>query len=195
MAARPTDDETSAEHIVEEAVELVASWLEQAQSDDSRTERAFARRMTDLIGDEGGVRFTMRFVDRVARHRDDRLAAGQLAALVRRGDLPDFLGRLDRVLLRVGGRLAPIVPWIVVPLARRRMRQLVGHLVVDAEPDPMGRHFSARRDEGYSLNVNLLGEAVLGEEEAPVDDSDRISRRGLGFANHDIQPLGRADGF
>lgn len=192
MAVHPTDDATSAEAVVEEAVGLVAAWLEQAQSDESRTERAFARRMTKLISDEAGVRFTMRFVDRVARHRHHRLAAKQLATLVRTGDLPAFLGRLDRVLLNVGGRLAPIVPWIVVPLARRRMRQLVGHLVVDAEPESMGRHFSARRGEGYSLNVNLLGEAVLGEEEAArrrARTMELIDRDDIGYVSVKVSSI------
>ena len=51
-----------------------------------------------------------------------------------------------------------------MPLARRRMRQLVGHLVVDA--DDRGPRRTCGRDvsEGFTLNVNLLGEAVLGED-------------------------------
>lgn len=43
---------------------------------------------------------------------------------------------------------------------------MVGHLVVDAEPKDLASHLGARRQEGFSLNVNLLGEAVLGEREA-----------------------------
>ncbi|MDG1463672.1 MAG: bifunctional proline dehydrogenase/L-glutamate gamma-semialdehyde dehydrogenase, partial [Acidimicrobiales bacterium] len=108
----------------------------------------------------------MRFVDRVARHRDDALAAEQLAALVDDGDLPDFLSRVDRLLLRAGARLAPVLPRIVMPLARRRLRQLVGHMVVDAAPGPVHEHLVERRAEGYAMNVNLLGEAVLGDDEA-----------------------------
>ncbi|MDP7599004.1 MAG: bifunctional proline dehydrogenase/L-glutamate gamma-semialdehyde dehydrogenase [Acidimicrobiales bacterium] len=80
--------------------------------------------------------------------------------------LPFFLGPLDRLMLAVGGRLAPLVPALVMPIARWRMRGLVGHLVVDAEPDAMHAHLAGRRDDGYDLNVNLLGEAVLGEAEA-----------------------------
>ena len=154
------------EAIVEEAVALVGHWLDTAGVVETRAERALGDRLLGLIEDPAGVGFTMRFVDRVARHRHDRLAADQLAALVRTGDLPAFLGRLDRLLLGIGARLAPLLPALVMPLARRRMRGLVGHLVVDAEPTQMHEHMVERRGRGYDLNVNLLGEAVLGEGEA-----------------------------
>jgi RHH-type proline utilization regulon transcriptional repressor/proline dehydrogenase/delta 1-pyrroline-5-carboxylate dehydrogenase len=166
MAADPTDPSVPADEVVDEAVELVSTWLDRARSDETGSERALAARLTRMLNDEGGVEFTMRFIDRVARQRHTRLAARQLSDIVKDGGPPRFLSRTDRLLLGIGARLAPILPWVVVPLARRRMRGLVGHLVVDAEPDPMDRHFAAHRAQGYRLNVNLLGEAVLGEEEA-----------------------------
>src|SRR5690606_24283265 len=42
---------------------------------------------------------------------------------------------------------------------------LVGHLVADAGRG-LGPHLARTRAAGYALNVNLLGEAVLGEAEA-----------------------------
>ncbi|WP_420112391.1 bifunctional proline dehydrogenase/L-glutamate gamma-semialdehyde dehydrogenase [Pseudactinotalea sp.] len=46
------------------------------------------------------------------------------------------------------------------------MRQMVGHLLVDSRDPALGKHLAAARAEGYRLNINLLGEAVLGEAEA-----------------------------
>ena len=80
--------------------------------------------------------------------------------------MPSFLSPVDKMLMRVGGRLAPLLPGVVMPLAIERMRQLVGPLVVDADPAKMAAHLGRRRDEGFRLNVNQLGEAVLGENEA-----------------------------
>jgi RHH-type proline utilization regulon transcriptional repressor/proline dehydrogenase/delta 1-pyrroline-5-carboxylate dehydrogenase len=54
----------------------------------------------------------------------------------------------------------------VVPLARRRLRSLVGHLVLPADEPALTRVLAARRRPGQRLNLNLLGEAVLGEAEA-----------------------------
>ncbi|MDE0834401.1 MAG: proline dehydrogenase family protein, partial [Acidimicrobiales bacterium] len=152
--------------LAEDAVAVVARWLTQAHSTETSAERRSTDRMRAIIADPGGIGFTMRFVDRVARHRHDVLAAEQLVKLVTDRDLPSFLGPVDRLMLQVGARLAPSLPRLVMPLARRRLRQLVGHMVVDAAPGPMHDHLSRCRSDGYAMNVNLLGEAVLGEGEA-----------------------------
>lgn len=122
--------------------------------------------MAGVVADPDGMKFTMRFVDRVVRPENHRVAAQQLSALVVQDRLPDFLSPLDRTLLKVGARLAPRLPGIVMPLANQRMRNLIGHLVVDAAPDAMTEHFGHRKNQGFRLNVNLLGEAVLGDAEA-----------------------------
>ena len=158
-----TSDEAA---LTEAAVDLAAEWLRRARGDQRWSERRTVRRLQGIIDDPGGIAFTMQFVDRVARHRDDAAAARELAALVRDADLPEFLSPVDRGLLRAGAALAPRAPSLVMPMARRRMRQLVGHLVVDAEPRPMRRHLRTQRSEGFDLNVNLLGEMVLGDGEA-----------------------------
>jgi len=152
--------------IGEHAVELVETWLRKAQQAVSRSERASADRLSGLVGDSDGLHFAMRFVDRVMRPESHRAAARQLACLVKDQPLPGFLSAADRFLLRVGGRLAPMLPQVVMPLAARRMRGLVGHLVVDADPGVLASHVDARRGDGFGLNLNLLGEAVLGEAEA-----------------------------
>ena len=164
--APPTFHDPAADELVEPAVGLVAAWLGRADEATTTAERRVAEQLRGVIEDEAGVSFAMKFVDRVIRPEDHAVAAHQLAQLVDGQELPGFLSSIDRVLLRVGARLAPVLPGIVMPLAVRRMRQLVGHLVVDAESLPMAKHLGARRDEGFRLNVNLLGEAVLGDAEA-----------------------------
>ncbi|MEL7158206.1 MAG: bifunctional proline dehydrogenase/L-glutamate gamma-semialdehyde dehydrogenase, partial [Actinomycetota bacterium] len=161
-----TDVDTHGDLIVDDAVDLVEQWLKRAATTATGLERKVGDRLHELIQDPGGVAFAMRFVDRVVRPEDDDVAADQLATLVKRRGLPGFLSATDRLLLGAGARLAPRLPELVIPLAQRRMRQLVGHLVLDATDEAMGEHLARRRDEGYQLNVNLLGEAVLGEEEA-----------------------------
>ncbi|MGB5758708.1 MAG: hypothetical protein WBM50_17470, partial [Acidimicrobiales bacterium] len=112
----------SADEFVEPAISLVQSWLERAEALESRNDRATTKRLGDLVADDAGVDFVMAFVDRVARPDDHRVAAGQLSALVAGAPLPAFLSPVDRLLLRVGARLAPRLPSLVMPLAARRMR-------------------------------------------------------------------------
>ncbi len=154
------------ELLVDESVELVGQWLTKAEQLATAEQLASMAQLEGVVTDPEGVRFVMAFVDRVVRPDRNRVAARQLVDLVAEHRLPGFLSRLDRVLLSIGARLAPLLPWLVMPLARRRMRGIVGHLVTPAEPDQLASQLQSQRDRGYAVNVNLLGEAVLGEREA-----------------------------
>ncbi|GIG22897.1 proline dehydrogenase [Cellulomonas chitinilytica] len=152
--------------VVEEAVRLAGEWLAATSSGQTAAERRTTGRLAALVADPAGLELAVRFVDRVARPRDVRVAARELTALAGTADAAaGFLGPLDRALLGIGTRVAPVLPDVVVPAARYRLRQLVGHLVVDDGP-ALRRHLATMRAAGYRLNLNLLGEAVLGEHEA-----------------------------
>ena len=159
-------DTHGADLLAEEAVARVVRWLEAARSSASRRDRTTTRRLAGVVSDRPGTAFAMRFVDRVIRPEDPATSARQLASLVGEAELPSFLSFFDRLLVRAGAWLGPRLPGLVMPIARRRMRALVGHLVVDSEPERLAAHLRTRSAEGFSLNVNMLGEAVLGDAEA-----------------------------
>ena len=153
--------------VVEAAVATARRWLE-ASDDVTRVERRTADQLGTLLADEAGLDLATAIVDRVMRAESDSVAASALRRLVRGAEGgAEFLGRVDRSLLGAGAALAPLLPGVVVPLARRRLRQIVGHMVVDATPRDLGPQLAAARESvGADLNVNLLGEAVLGAAEA-----------------------------
>lgn len=149
-------------HSHTDAVEaLVRRWVTQAA--DVPADPAAAR-LAALLRDPDGLAFAVGFVDGVVRPEDARVAANRLRDLARRP--PRFLPPALRAALRTGGALAPLVPDLAVPVARRVLRHLVGHLVVDATDRDLARRFARLRADGTRLNVNLLGEAVLGRREA-----------------------------
>ncbi|HJR24522.1 MAG TPA: bifunctional proline dehydrogenase/L-glutamate gamma-semialdehyde dehydrogenase, partial [Acidimicrobiales bacterium] len=151
--------------LVGPAVELVRRWLQDAERSLTGAERRTSDRLHRLTGDPRSVAFTMAFCDRVLRPDDDRTAAEQLRS-VATAPLPSFLGATDRLLLRLGSWLSRPVPGIVMPLARRRLRRIVGGLVVDNTDAELGCHLRALAYDGFDVNANLLGELVLGEGEA-----------------------------
>ncbi len=159
----PTDDALEA---AAPAVKLVERWLLEAAAHETRRSRQTMDRLEGVVADAAGLAFVMAFIDRVARPDDDRVAARQLARVVRSERLPSFLSPLDRLLLRTGAIVGPILPRLVMPLARRRMRTIVGHLVAPSDPSALAAHLAEQRAGGWASNVNLLGEAVLGDAEA-----------------------------
>lgn len=152
--------------VIDPAIALVDRWLVEAEAHETRRSRRTMKRLEGVVVDPDGLAFVMAFIDRVARPDDQRVAADELRAVVRAGRLPAFLSPADQLLLRAGAALGPALPMIVIPLARRRMRAIVGHLVAPAQRDELARHLAEQQAAGWASNVNLLGEAVLGDAEA-----------------------------
>ncbi len=143
------------------AINQVKKWLVESRDIPAS---AASERLAGLLQDENGLAFAVGFVDGVVRPEDVRVAAKNLANLT--GIVPQFLPPVLRYAIALGGFAGRIVPWIVIPIARRVLRSMVNHLVIDATDDKLGAALSAIRSGGAQLNINLLGESVLGENEA-----------------------------
>ncbi len=150
------------ELIAEQAVALVQQWLEESKREGSRSPAE--KRLAKILKDPNGLDWTLKFVDRVIRPSDRKVAAIELAKLSK--GLPKSLSLLDRMTIRIGGLLAKPFSFIVIPTAKARLRQLVGHLIADARPNQLTKHIAKSKSDGIKLNLNLLGEAVLGEAQA-----------------------------
>ncbi|MGM7698869.1 proline dehydrogenase family protein [Microbacterium sp. A84] len=147
--------------LADQSVELARRWV--AEAADAEVDPAAAR-LADMLQDENGLPFTLGFVDGVMRPESLAAAASQLQRIA--PIVPGFLPWYLRGAVRLGGGVAPLMPSPVVPIARRVLRDMVGHLIVDARPAKLGAAIEKLRGSGARLNLNLLGEAVLGEAEA-----------------------------
>ncbi|MFB9307841.1 RHH-type proline utilization regulon transcriptional repressor/proline dehydrogenase/delta 1-pyrroline-5-carboxylate dehydrogenase [Agromyces hippuratus] len=157
MSNAATDARPNTDHVVA----LVRRWL--AESSEHPADPA-AERLAGVLKDPRGLDFTVGFVDGVMRPEDLGVAGRNLEQVAKL--TPKFLPWYLKAAIRVGGVVAPVLPWIVIPIARRVLRAMVGHLVLDATPEKLGPAIATLRESGNRLNLNLLGEAVLGEEEA-----------------------------
>ncbi|WP_186760368.1 bifunctional proline dehydrogenase/L-glutamate gamma-semialdehyde dehydrogenase [Arthrobacter alpinus] len=147
--------------LAQETIALVRRWLTEAATFPADVS---AQRLAGVLKDPNGLDFTVGFVDGVVRPEDLAVAARNLALLAPK--VPAFLPWYMRGAVRVGGVMAPAMPQIVIPIARRVLREMVGHLIVDATDAKLGPAIAKIRQDGVDLNINLLGEAVLGDQEA-----------------------------
>ncbi|WP_245566859.1 bifunctional proline dehydrogenase/L-glutamate gamma-semialdehyde dehydrogenase [Jonesia quinghaiensis] len=163
-----------AQTIADQATRLVREWLTTA---DQLTPSRAATLLAGVLSDDGGLEFTVGFVDGVIRPEDTRIAAGNLRNLAR--NAPTFLPWYLRAGLQVGAAASHIVPGIVVTVAQHVLRSLVGHLIVDASDARLGQSIAALKRSGRALNINLLGEAVLGPREAQrrLDGTRKLLQR------------------
>ncbi|MGJ9412517.1 bifunctional proline dehydrogenase/L-glutamate gamma-semialdehyde dehydrogenase [Aeromicrobium sp. CF4.19] len=149
--------------LADRSVALVRSWIDPQKGRSRRPDRS-ARRLAKLLKDPAGLEFTIGFVDRVVRPDDAKVAALNLRRLAK--STPRFLPWFQRLLIKTGAVFSVLFPALVVGTARWTLRRMVGHLIADARPEKLGRTIAKLRKNGDRLNLNLLGEAVLGEQEA-----------------------------
>ena len=163
LVTTPDEAPVATDHstLAAEAVALVEKWLREARSE---PEDAAAQRLAGVLRDPNGLDFTVGFVDDVVRPEDVRVAARSLRRL--QSIVPKFLPLPLRLLLRAGAEASRVAPALVVPIARAVLRHMVRHLIVDATDRRLGHAIQHLQRDGSRLNINLLGEAILGEEEA-----------------------------
>lgn len=162
---QPPANSADIDALIPEAIALAHHWLSSTQGQDTGSEARAAEQLSAILRDPSGMRFTMDFVDRVARPADDRAAAHALRTVTAEAS-PEFLSNVDNALLTLGAQAGRLAPHLVMPLARARMRQMVSHLVMDVTGRPLKKRLETARERGEQLNLNLLGEMVLGEAEA-----------------------------
>ncbi|MGN6543943.1 MAG: proline dehydrogenase family protein, partial [Aureliella sp.] len=144
-----------ATHIQRRASEL--------QTPAERRQRAELDRMLQHPADK--VTLT-EMTDQGFRSRSPDRAVDQLIHILDVQGIPRFFSQLDRALLRGFQSFGNYLPGVAVPLVKDKMRKETANVILPAERELLRQHLLARREEGIRMNVNFLGEAILGEAEA-----------------------------
>jgi RHH-type proline utilization regulon transcriptional repressor/proline dehydrogenase/delta 1-pyrroline-5-carboxylate dehydrogenase len=131
----------------------------------TRHERSGRRRFARLLRDREAIDVTLTLTDEVMRVSDLRSAAGILRHAARRASVAGF-GVFNAMGLRLIALVSKVAPATAVRVVHARVRVLSKDLILASEPAPLARHLASRASEGQGLNINVLGEAVLGEREA-----------------------------
>ncbi len=160
MSSQPAPDAARA------AVILAEKLLRSALAQRRPAEHAQAARMAGLISDPQAKRLSMAMTDRLIRTEDPERAAIGWRRLLRTFGLPKGFGLLQQGMLAAGWAASTVLPGVVMHAVRRRLRDESSGVILAAEDAPLGRYLESRKQTGWRVNLNQLGEAILGEEEA-----------------------------
>ncbi|MEO8363880.1 MAG: bifunctional proline dehydrogenase/L-glutamate gamma-semialdehyde dehydrogenase [Ilumatobacteraceae bacterium] len=152
-------------HLTSNSIRLAEALVAEASVKASRSERQRMKEFANLLDDDEGKEFVSVLTDEVLRVGEPQRASHLFTDLVARTDLR-FASVTDRALLTSARWLANPFPRLVMSLVRQRIRRESAFVVVPAEDPDLARHIRRRQAGGMRLNLNVLGEAVLGEEEA-----------------------------
>ncbi|EEH63246.1 aldehyde dehydrogenase (NAD) family protein [Gleimia coleocanis DSM 15436] len=172
--SEPTKTLTTFEEIAQRALERARRW---ADASTKYPMESAAKLLANVLDDPDGLDYTVAFVDGVVRPEDKEVAAGHLAKIGAQN--PGFLPWYLRTPALVGGTVGKHVPALSVPAARKVFARLVGDLVVDVTDAKLGPAIQRLKANGARLNMNLLGEAVLGDKEASrrLEDTMQLLQR------------------
>jgi RHH-type transcriptional regulator, proline utilization regulon repressor / proline dehydrogenase / delta 1-pyrroline-5-carboxylate dehydrogenase len=166
---------------VDAAIALAARWLQASHGRPAEQRRR--RRLSRVVTNDKAIELSVGLADSVLRVAQPRRAALLFQSLLSRTGIPSSMTAFDRLGLRVAERLAPLVPQIVMPLVRRRVRKESAGVILPAETAPLAKHLAMRAEGGFQVNVNVLGEAILGEGEA----TRRLAAVSAVLARPDVQ--------
>ncbi len=156
----------SNDRIVQEAISLAEAWQDRANQLLTSEEKDIQDQMLRLLTNPMDKVIMAKMIDQSFRSHDDRRVADQINFLFKEYGVPDFFSSGDRLLMRLFLGVGRYFPHVAVPRMIDKMREDSSHSVIPGEKDVFYAHLLKRKSEGVRMNINQLGEAVLGEDES-----------------------------
>lgn len=156
----------SLEERKDRAIDLAALILKEAQRIQTHSEKKQQAQLAGMMHDPIGKAFTTMMTDQCFRsHRSTRIA-NQLAYVIHTLGIPQYLPLSKKLSLKALAACGSLLAPAAVPLTVHMIRKETSHVILPGEEKPLTEHMRKRRKEGVRINLNHLGEAILGEEEA-----------------------------
>ena len=133
------------------------------QTPQERRQQSELDRMIQNPGDKVTM---IQMTDQAFRAKTPNRAVDQLVHILDVQGIPRFFTPFDRVLLKGFQSFGSFLPGVAVPMVKEKMQQETANVVLPAEPELLAKHLRARRGDGVRMNVNFLGEALIGEDDA-----------------------------
>ena len=152
--------------LIDAAVQLAASLQEEAMHLQSSAERRQQAELDRMLRNPADKATLVELTDQAFRSHAAARTAEQFTHILDVQGIPRFFSPLDRALLRGFQTFGDWLPSVTVPLVKAHLQHETANVVLPAEPELLHEHLAARRQQGLRMNLNFLGEAVLGEDEA-----------------------------
>ncbi|PJD95261.1 MAG: proline dehydrogenase [Parachlamydia sp.] len=150
----------------EYAIQIAACIQKEARRTISNKEKRLQAQLARMMNDFPGKTFTINMTDQCFRSANARRIADQTLYLLKQYGVPSYLSYDKQLQLYAFKLLGAKVPSLAVPLSKRSLRKETTAVVVPGEWPLLAKHIKKRKEEGIRINLNHLGEAILGQAEA-----------------------------
>ena len=131
----------------------------------TRKDSANRKRFAKLFKDPKAIEVTITLTDEVMRIHATKQAVTIFARAAKKASLRGF-GFFNTVGLHFLRLISKVLPRVVIALVHGRVRSLSKGLILPYEVDGLTKVLRRREKQNIRLNINVLGEAVLGQHEA-----------------------------
>ena len=147
------------------AIALAADLLREARKLQTPQERRQQSELDRMIGHDADKATLVEMTDQAFRTHTPARVADQMTHLLDVQGIPRFFNPIEQAMLKGFQSFGEYLPGVAVPLVKEKMRRETANVILPAEPTLLAPHLASRQSHGVAMNVNLLGEALLGEDE------------------------------
>lgn len=152
----------------ESAKDVAASWQGEIDRSRERSEKKFHEIMKRMLKNPMNKIFLIELLDQSFRAHDSKRIANQLEHIFAKYKGSDIFTDFEQLLIWSFRNIGIYIPDISVELFIRYLRNDISDIVIKGEEHALNRHLQKRRNEHTRVNINIIGEMVLGEEEAEI---------------------------
>ncbi len=156
---------------VDASIKQAFEIMNQARGLRTRPEKVGRKQFSRLLKDPKSIEATMALTDEVMRINSTRDAIRIFRDAKKNVSTRGF-GLKNAAGIRIVGGVSRPLPRTALKILHSQVRRQSRQLILPAENAKLAKFLAEEKSKGLALNINVLGEAVLGENEA----SERLSR-------------------
>ncbi|QTA80140.1 1-pyrroline-5-carboxylate dehydrogenase [Desulfonema limicola] len=149
-----------------EAAALAEKWQNKANKLVRFTEKQQQKQMMRLIRNPMDKVILTKMIDQSFRSGSNARVADQVSYVLNKYGVPKFFSIAEKGLMQLFLKAGRYTPDISIPRMIKKIRADSARSVIPGEKEALYPHLSKRKKDGVRMNLNHLGEAVLGEGEA-----------------------------
>lgn len=168
--------------IFQRAKSLSQTWQKEISTNRERQEKKFHEMMLKMLEDPQNKLFLIELLDQSFRATSTNRIANQIEFLFSKYEDIKFFTKFEDILIWLFRDIGIYLTSVSVPPFIKYLRDDISAIVIKGEDALLSQHLKNRRAENTRVNINIIGEAVLGEGEA----RDRVEKYIKSLKNPDI---------
>ena len=163
--SNPINTDSAIDDLAQSAVKVAKQLIAESEPNKKRYDKASRKRFSRLFKDPKAIFVTVTLTDEVMRITSAKDAARILKVAAKSATLTGF-GLINAVGLKVIAVISILLPKPILIAIHTQVKRLSKGIILPFESSKLARQIKRRGKKGIRLNINVLGEAVLGEREA-----------------------------